>query len=279
MFSDFFSTYGPTVFGGALFLAFAWLSALWVERLVTRVLRNQADLDPAAVTLMVRFLRVSIVVLAGIAVLDELGIEIASLIAALGIFGFAIAIGLRTTSTNFFTGAMLYILKPYTVGDFIEGERVEGVVESMSYFHTVVVTKDGIYVAVPNAAMWARSIRNLSRARPRCVELDIVVQRGLAFAELQSVIERTLAAETRLHTEFGSLIGIRDVMVKTITIQAAFWCEAEHQRDLRVGVSEALRESLAAAGARVTRITETKKKILKKKPDKIAALPSSDDEG
>jgi len=279
MFDDLFSAYGPTVLGGALFLAAAWVFAYWADKFVNKMLLKRVNLDPSSASLTASIVRFSILVLAGIAVLQELGVEVASLIAALGIFGFAIAIGLRTTSTNFFTGIMLITLKPYTVGDYIEGERVEGVVESINLFRTVVITRDGVYVAVPNAAMWARSVSNFSQSRPRCVEIDIAVERGTPFGELRVLIDKTLKAEAMVFDGFEPLIRIADVKIKSMTIRAAFWCDAEHERDARKRVSDTLRATLTAAGAVVRRIAPAKKPTPKKKPIKPEAPPPADDVG
>lgn len=279
MFEHYFVNLGPSVVAGAVFVAVAWACAHWGAKAVTRLLRKRVNIDPSVAALMTRVLSTSLLVLAGIAVLEELGIEVASLIAALGIFGFAIAIGLRTTSTNFFTGVMLFVLKPYWIGDYIEGERVEGIVESMSLFHTVVITKDGVYVAVPNAAMWARSVRNFSRSRPRCIEVDITVERGTPFGHLQKLIYDTLMAEALVSNVLEPLITIVDVKANTMTIRAAFWCDAEHEREGRKRVSDASRASLTSAGAVVRRIAAARKKAPKKMTDKPASAPPADEEG
>lgn len=278
MFNDLFSEYGATVLGGALFLAAAWVFGWWADKILGQMLRKQGKIDPSSASLMARFVRFSILVFAGIVVLQELGVEVASLIAALGIFGFAIAIGLRTTSTNFFTGIMLIALKPYKVGDFIEGERVEGVVESVNLFHTVVITKDGVYVAVPNAAMWARSVSNFSRIRPRCIEIDVTVEHGVPFGELRGLTDDVLKAESMVSAGFEPLIRIIDVKVKTMTIRAAFWCDAEHEHGVRDHVSDTLRTSLTAAGAVVKKISSARKTTPKKKVAPPTA-PPSDGEG
>jgi small-conductance mechanosensitive channel len=63
-------------------------------------------------------------------------------------------------------GIVILVLRPYQAGEYVDGERVEGIIESVSVFHTVVVTTEGVSAAIPNAAMWSRSILNLSRHRP-----------------------------------------------------------------------------------------------------------------
>ena len=260
----YFTEHGPSVVGGLLFLIAAWIFALWIERLARHLLASHGKVDSATSRVLSRTIRITIIVLSSIAVLDELGVDIASLIAALGIFGFAIAIGLRTTTNNFFSGVIMLILKPYGIGDYIEGERVEGVVESMSYFHTVVVSDDGTYVAVPNGAMWARSVRNFSRRRPRRVELDIVVGRSKPFEEYSQIIEQTFRDDVGLFKDFAPLVRIADISENELSLQAAIWCDGQQVWDAGQRLCTSLRDNLTSASVEVRRIAVVKKSAPKK---------------
>ncbi|NQV84776.1 MAG: mechanosensitive ion channel family protein, partial [Rhodospirillales bacterium] len=133
--------------------------------------------------------------------------------------------------------------------------------------------------AVPNAAMWARSVSNFSRSRPRCVEIDIAVERGTPFGELRVLIDDTLKAEALVFPGFGPLIKIVDVKIKSMTIRAAFWCDAEHVQGARKRVSDELRATLTAAGAVVKRIAPARKTPAKKKPIKSETPPQNDEVG
>lgn len=250
----YFTLYTIPILGGALFFCAAWLFARWLSWLVRHVLNKSGRLDTSIVDLISRVLLVSILILAGIATLDEFGVQVSSLVAALGIFGFAIAIGMRSTTTNFFTGVMIFILKPFKVGDYIDAERVEGVVESISLFHTVVVTDDGEYASVPNGPLWARSIRNMSRQRPRKVALEIAAERGMAFSEMAAIIQKTIAAEKGISKTYPPSVYLKTVTAKSLTARVNFWCGVETAYDLRTGMTAKILEALTAAGVTVTKI-------------------------
>lgn len=258
MFEQFFTDYGEPVLGGALFIGAAWIVAWLLSKTLNYLLAHRLKLDSAVIALLSSVVSISIVVLAAIAVLEEIGVEIASLITALGIFGFAIAIGMRSTTTNFFNGVMIFILQPYKVGEYIEGERVEGFVESISVFHTVVVTDEGVYVAIPNGPMWARSVQNFSRTRPKRVEIELTLERTSAYSEVKLLIEQTLGAA--MLADVPPTIAITDVTEKSIKIEVGFWCRADQTWELRAQISENLRRSLSAAGIGVTRVGVPKKK-------------------
>ena len=209
-------------------------------------------------------------------VLDEVGVDVASLIAALGIFGFAVAIGLRPTSTNFFAGIMLLVLKPYRVGEYIEGERVTGLVEALHVFHTVVVTAEGTYVTVPNVAMWSRSIKNFSRPRAIRIEIDAVIGRQLPFSEIASIMDHILRAEPNHEAGIAPQITVVETSKNSITIRAAIWVNAELSWDIRAALKEKLREGITAAGATVSKIQAPKKAAPKKRTTK--SVPAADND-
>jgi len=268
--------YGASVIGSLLFLLAAWAFARLADKVIRRIMRDSTDVDPSYIGIIARITRVTIIVLAWIAVLEELGVEIASLIAALGIFGFAIALGLRTPLANFFTGMMIYTLRPYEVGEHIEGERVEGAVESIGAFHTVVVTPDGTHVSVPNSAMWARSIKNFSRPRPFRVDVTVTTGRELPFAELVPIVEKIVLADAVLFKDFPPEVRIVDTTAQSLIIRVAAWCAAEEAWAFGDRLKAQIGAAIAEAGGTVKKMIVTRKHLRRPMKKKKAA-PKSDE--
>jgi small conductance mechanosensitive channel len=271
------ANYSASVLGSALFLLAAWAFARLADKVIRRVMRDRTQIDPSYVGIIARITRVAIIVLAWIAVLEELGVEIASLIAALGIFGFAIALGLRTPLANFFTGMMIYLLRPYEIGDHIEGERVDGAVESIGAFHTVVVTPDGVHVSVPNSAMWARSIKNFSRPRPFRVDLTLTVGRELHFAELAPMIDKIVKSDPVLFKDFPPEVRIVNTTAQSLIIRVSAWCAAEEAWAFGDRLKAKIDAALAEAGATVKKMIVTRKQPRVTRKTKTAPKADSSD--
>ena len=275
----FFVDFGLSVVGGAVFLVVAWVFAIWVDKLLRHLLARKLGLDATLIPVVAKTIRIVIVVLAAVAVLQELGIEVTSLIAALGIFGFAIAIGMRTQMANFFTGVMILILKPYHVGEYIDGERVEGAVESVGLFHTTVITPEGVYAAVPSAAIWSKSVLNLSRKRPRQVEIEVRLERNLTFREVGPVLENIVRSDPDVVLEHHPRIKISDVSEKYVTIRVAVCCRVEEAWNVRQRLADKFRADLVAMGITVIRISHPdirKRRVARKKPEAPESVPDSD---
>lgn len=275
MLDKFVTNYGYSPLLGILLLLVVWILASWADRALRRMLSRQEMFDPVVSRFIGLGLRITLLIVASMMLLDEFGIDIATIIAAFGIIGFAVAIGLRQTTNNFFTGLMVVVLKPYEVGDYIEGERITGVVEEVRLYHTVVATGDGTFVSVPNGAMWSKSIKNFSRPRPVRVPLDVTVERQLPFAELEPVIEGILRADANRNTGIDPHIAIGEALESTLMLRTAVWCDAEHAWDVQSRLTERLREGITAAGVTVLTI-EPPKKILPKK--RVVRAPAAEED-
>ncbi len=240
---------GFTVIGGFAFLVAAWFVSIWIERLARRWMTRHFSIEQANVDFVARGCRIAFVTLAIIALLDALGTDIASLLAALGIFGFAIAIGLRSSLTNIFTGVFIHYLKPYKVGEYIAGERVEGIVEHVSFFHTELVTPNGVLVAVPNAALWsARSVKNFSRIRDKRITLEVAVDRSKPFSELSELITARIEEDPAVSKDRGVLIRIDEVTRDDLSMRVSFWCGPEHVWDVGDRIKKLVMQELKTLG-------------------------------
>lgn len=244
----YFVEHAYEILGALAFLLAAVLVAYWLGRIIRFVMSDSFEIEESITNLAVRLFRFTLITLSLVVVLDEFGINVTSVIAAFSVLGLAMAFGLRTTMTNFFTGAMISALKPYEVGDEIDAERVKGIVESTNLFSTVVVTDDGTYVAVPNGPMWAKSIRNKSRIRPIRLVLEIRAGHGVSFGELRKVTEQVLRTTPSRHTAFDPIIKIEDVTERSILVRASSWFDPDAYWAARDALPGAMTEKLRADG-------------------------------
>ena len=96
-------------------------------------------------------------------VLDLLGIEIAPLLAGLGIGGLAVALALQDTLSNFFAGMYMLADKPVEKGDYISFDNFEGYVEEISWRNTKIRSWDNNLIILPNTKLSQTTITNYSK--------------------------------------------------------------------------------------------------------------------
>ena len=103
--------------------------------------------------------------------LAQVGVQIGPVLAGLGIVGFIIGFALQETLSNFASGVMILIYRPFDVGDAIEAGGVSGKVKQMSLVSTTITTFDNQRVIVPNKKIWGDVIRNMNAEEMRRIDL------------------------------------------------------------------------------------------------------------
>ena len=120
--------------------------------------------------------------------LTMLEFNIAPILAGLGVAGFVIGFALQGTLSNFASGLMILIYRPYDVGNAIEAAGVVGVVHAMNLVSTTIKTFDNQIIVVPNGSIWGGVIKNITGSETRRVDLKF----GISYSDDISKAERIL---------------------------------------------------------------------------------------
>ncbi len=87
--------------------------------------------------------------------------NLAPLLAVIGAAGFVVAFALQGTLSNFASGLLIMVFKPFDVGDNVEvGSGIKGKVTHVTIFSTYIRTEDGVVKIVPNDNIWKSVIVN-----------------------------------------------------------------------------------------------------------------------
>jgi small conductance mechanosensitive channel len=175
-------------------LAVGWTLAGWAARAVRGGLGRIPNFDDTLRPLLASSVRYSIVILTIIAVLQRFGVETTSLIAILGAAGLAIGLALQGTLANVAAGVMLIFLRPFRRGEKIDSDKCNGVVRELGLFRTIIVTDDGLYVSIPNSAIFSGTIVNYHREGMRRVSFFVPLDPAGDLEEIQAIILALLEA-------------------------------------------------------------------------------------
>jgi len=192
-------------------LPFAGLFSWFVLRLI-RIRENQilkgvveTKSDKTTISIIFKLLRISVVVLTLLVFFQTLGISISGVIAFGGVGGAAIAFAAKDLLANFFGGLMVFLDKPFKVGDWIRSpdQNIEGTVENIGWRVTRIRTFDRRPLYVPNAVFTQISIENPQRMHHRRIYETIGV-RYSDFSQVENIckdIERMLKDHVDIDSE------------------------------------------------------------------------------
>lgn len=153
------------------YLSIVAVIALFLVRFIREVekgfIRKGADITTASA--IGRLSRVSVFVTAILTVLQTLGVSISGALAFGGIGGIAVGFAAKDLLANFFGGLMLYLDRPFVVGDWIKSpdRQIEGTVEDIGWRLTIIRTFDQRPLYVPNAVFANIAVENPSRMHNR----------------------------------------------------------------------------------------------------------------
>ncbi|MGU7782012.1 mechanosensitive ion channel family protein [Burkholderia sp. PU8-34] len=170
------STFSIRLCAGLLLLTAGWWLSKRIGNGLSRVLANKERVDETLRPILCDVAVWGIRIVAIVGTLSQLGIETASIIAVLGAAGLAIGLALQGTMQNIAAGIMLLLLRPFKVGDYIDGgASVAGTVDEVGLFMTRLTKPDGICEYVPNSSLWGSAIRNYTRNPTRRLDLEVEV--------------------------------------------------------------------------------------------------------
>ena len=145
--------------------------------------RVNPEVDDSMYSFILKAVRFIIYIIAGFLVITELGYNLNGLVAGLGIGSLVITLAAQDTAKNLFGGLVIFLDKPFVVGDWIEIEKYEGTVEDITFRSTRVRTFENSVVNIPNAVIANDSIINWSRMEKRrnkvnlCLEIDTPLEK------------------------------------------------------------------------------------------------------
>ena len=153
------------------------------------VIKNfESKISKPLVDWTLKGLKILVIVLGAVAILELWGIRVGPVIAGLGLFGVAVALGAQDLFKNLISGIMILMEKRFTVGDVIlvSGE-VEGVVEQIGFSSTLVRRFDSTPVMVPNYKFAEQSVTNYTRRHHRRIRWLIGLEYRTTIDQLKKI--------------------------------------------------------------------------------------------
>ncbi len=153
------------------------------------IIRNFEDkISKPLVNWTLKGLEIIIIVLGIVAVLELWGIKVGPVIAGLGLFGVAVALGAQDLFKNLISGIMILMEKRFTIGDVIlVSNEVEGVVEQIGFRSTLVRRFDSTPVMIPNYKFAEQSVTNYSRRHHRRIRWLIGLEYKTSINQLKKI--------------------------------------------------------------------------------------------
>jgi len=131
--------------------------------------QGKAEVDTTTVQAIAKLLRASVIITAVLIIMQTMGYSISGLLAFGGIGGLAVGFAAKDLLSNFFGGLMIYLDRPFKVGDWIRSpdREIEGTVEYIGWRQSIIRTFDKRPLYIPNSIFTTIAVENPSRMKNR----------------------------------------------------------------------------------------------------------------
>ncbi len=217
---NFLLLYGFQILGAIIILVVGALVAGWVGKIAKRWLEEH-DLEPPIRALIVRTVKLLVFALAAVLALDKFGVQIAPIIAALGVAGVGLGLAMQGMLGNLVAGLTIIFTKPYRVGEYIELLGVYGQVTDIELLSTKLMHSDRSVVTIPNRKIIGEILHNYGTVRQ--LGLNVGVAYGADLARALSAVHDILQKNPRVLKDPEAVVGISMLGESSINISVQPW--------------------------------------------------------
>ncbi len=207
-----------------IFYVGRWV-ALGVSQLVSKALLLR-KVDRAVVSFIASIIYAAVLIAFALIALSHLGIQTASFIAILGAAGLAVALALQGSLSNFASGVLIIVFRPFKAGDFVEVAGISGVIERIDIFQTIFKTADNKKIIVPNSQITGGAITNYSAEKRRRVDLVIGISYDSDLRKAKALLEQILQNDSRILQQPAPVVAVNALADSAVNLVVRPWVES-----------------------------------------------------
>jgi len=227
---------GPRVLFRLLLVVLILLIFVQLGNLARKLANTALNSSRVQVSQLLRDMIVSIirniVILLGVLLaISQLGISLGPLLAGLGIMGFIIGFALQDTLSNFASGVMILLYRPFDVGDTVISGEVSGKVSHMSLVNTTFLTFDNQRLIVPNNMIWGSVITNLTAQFTRRVDLVFGISYDEDIEKVEKILHEIVDNYEAVLDSPEPMIKVSELADSSVNIAVRPWVKTEDYWD------------------------------------------------
>jgi small conductance mechanosensitive channel len=213
-----------------------------------RKVMQRQEVDQTLETFVSNLVRMVLMVIVVIAAIGALGIQTTSFIAIFGAAGLAVGLALQGSLSNFASGVLIVLFRPYRVGDFVEAAGISGVVLEVQILTTVLKTGDNKQIIVPNGQIMDSIITNYSANDTRRVDMVVGVSYDDDLDKVRATLEELVAAEERILDDPACTIAVSELADSSVNFVVRPWVKTSDYWGVMFDMTEAIKKRFDKEG-------------------------------
>ncbi len=227
-------------------------AAMFVSKLLSKGARKALEHTPSNSQLLNDFIANiihKVVMLVGLLVaLAALDVNVAPIMAMVGAAGFVVAFALQGTLSNFASGLMIMLYRPYDIGDVVDVAGIVGTVDSMTLVSTSIVTPDNRMMVVPNNSIWGNIITNVTHSDTRRVDMTFGIGYDDNIEQAEQVMKKILSEHPLVLKDPEPAVKVNELADSSVNFNCRPWVKTADYWTVFADVTRAVKEEFDKEG-------------------------------
>ncbi len=239
------AAWGVNILGALIIFIIGYILAGFIRGLVRKMFAKR-NIDATIGGFVGNLVHILIMTFVIITALGQLGVDTKTFAAVVAAAGLAIGLALQGGLSNFAAGFLIVVFRPFKAGDMINGAGVEGVVEEVQIFSTTINTVDNKRILVPNGALMAGVITNITGNPTRRADLQFGIGAGQDLAKAHAALLSLANADARVLKDPPATVANTKFIDNGTQIEIRAWCKTP---DYNALMSDLVAKGPGALGA------------------------------
>lgn len=231
-----------------LILLVSWCVAKIIERVTNWLLTKKLRLSQLAEHLIARLIKNVVMVIGFAIALTALEIDITPVIAAIGATGLVIGLALQGTLSNFASGLMILVNRPFDVGDLVTAGGVTGFIDQMNLVSTRFKTFDNQTIYVPNNEIWNNVITNITANHTRRVDMEFGIGYDDDFEQAEQIILDAVNSHEKVLKKPEPQVITHDLGDSSVNIVCRPWAKTSDWWQVKTEITREVKRRFDKAG-------------------------------
>lgn len=203
-------------------IVIGYISVKVIVNILKKVL-IKTSIEHTAITFILSFVRVILYLIVVVTALSTIGVNVASLITAIGAAALTAGLALQDTLGNLASGMIILLSKPFVAGDILEFEGITGRVENIKVFFTTIHTLDNKSVTIPNSRLTTNNVINCTKVDKRRIDLKYTISYNDDISKVKALIYTLISENDKILNEPEPTVYVGNHLDSGIEIIVMLW--------------------------------------------------------
>lgn len=241
------ATKGLDVVGAVVILIVGRILSGVLSRATAKAMRK-ADAYEALIRFVSKLVGWAVMIFAIIAALNRFGVQTTSFVAVLGAAGFAVGLALQGSLSNFASGVLILIFRPFRIGDVVTAAGETGKVDDIGILTTILNTPDNKKIIIPNSEVMGGTITNVNAYDTRRVDLTAGIGYGDDIGKAKALFEDIVNSHEKVLQDPAPTVELVELADSSVNFVVRPWVKTEDYWTVYFDVTRSIKERCDEAG-------------------------------